>query len=87
VEEVHYDLQSASPRFENAISSVLVRDAADRWLIIVMKTNVQLGETLQRILRLKAESCARGSPSRQLETGYRILETRHLKIFDRFCLV
>lgn len=77
VEEVHYDLQSASPPFWCYLDRALDEMPPTLRLIIVMAQTFNWSETrISAYLEAEGEVMPPAEVRRQLEAGYRILETR-----------
>jgi hypothetical protein len=77
VEEIHYDIQSASPPFWCYLDRALDELPPTTRLIIVMAQTFNWSETrISAYLQAEGEILPPAEIRRQLETGYRILETR-----------
>jgi hypothetical protein len=77
VEEIHYDIQSASPPFWCYLDRALDELPPTTRLIIVMAQTFNWSETrISAYLQAEGEILPPAEVRRQLETGYRILETR-----------
>jgi hypothetical protein len=77
VEEIHYDIQSASPPFWCYLDRALDEMPATTRLIIVMAQTFNWSETrISAYLQAEGEILPPAEVRRQLEMGYKILETR-----------
>ncbi len=77
VEEIHYDIQSASPPFWCYLDRALDEMPPTTRLIIVMAQTFNWSETrISAYLQAEGEILPPAEIRRQLETGYRVLETR-----------
>jgi hypothetical protein len=77
VEEIHYDLQSATPPFWCYLDRALDEMPPTTRLIIVMAQTFNWSETrISAYLQAEGEILPPAEVRRQLETGYKILEAR-----------